>query len=137
MKDIEGSLVIFCVATYGEGDPTDNALELYEWLKDGGHDLSGVRYTVSGSVGSKECSCARFSMVTLWRNGSASDSRSEGCVFESRQGHLFFLNLLQVFGLGNKTYEHYNEMGRFVDKAMAKQGADRVFERGEGDDDSK
>ena len=24
----------------------------------------------------------------LWRNGSASDSRSEGCVFKSRQGHL-------------------------------------------------
>ena len=25
--------------------------------------------------------------VALWRNGSASDSRSEGCVFKSRQGH--------------------------------------------------
>ena len=24
----------------------------------------------------------------LWRNGSASDSRSEGCVFKSRRGHL-------------------------------------------------
>ena len=23
-----------------------------------------------------------------WRNGSASDSRSEGCVFESRRGHI-------------------------------------------------
>ena len=30
------------------------------------------------------------SQMTLWRNGSASDSRSEGCVFESRQGHDFF-----------------------------------------------
>ena len=30
-----------------------------------------------------------------WRNGSASDSRSEGCVFESRsgQGLLFFFDL--------------------------------------------
>ena len=27
---------------------------------------------------------------TPWRNGSASDSRSEGCVFESRRGHLIF-----------------------------------------------
>ena len=26
-------------------------------------------------------------MRTPWRNGSASDSRSEGCVFESRRGH--------------------------------------------------
>ena len=25
-----------------------------------------------------------------WRNGSASDSRSEGCVFKSRRGHLLF-----------------------------------------------
>ena len=29
-------------------------------------------------------------MLTPWRNGSASDSRSEGCVFESRRGHKFF-----------------------------------------------
>ena len=57
MKEIEGSLVIFCMATYGEGDPTDNALELYEWLKAGDHDLSGVRYTVSGDVGIKACYC--------------------------------------------------------------------------------
>ena len=28
--------------------------------------------------------------LTLWRNGSASDSRSEGCVFESRQGQNLF-----------------------------------------------
>ena len=27
---------------------------------------------------------------TPWRNGSASDSRSEGCVFESRRGHIIF-----------------------------------------------
>ena len=27
--------------------------------------------------------------LTPWRNGSASDSRSEGCVFESRRGHVF------------------------------------------------
>ena len=29
-------------------------------------------------------------VLTLWRNGSASDSRSEGCVFESRQGQKLF-----------------------------------------------
>ena len=27
-----------------------------------------------------------YSMLTPWRNGSASDSRSEGCVFKSRRG---------------------------------------------------
>ena len=29
--------------------------------------------------------------MSLWRNGSASDSRSEGCVFKSRQAHEAFL----------------------------------------------
>ena len=28
------------------------------------------------------------SALTPWRNGSASDSRSEGCVFKSRRGQL-------------------------------------------------
>ena len=28
--------------------------------------------------------------MTPWRNGSASDFRSEGCVFESRRGQIFF-----------------------------------------------
>ena len=33
--------------------------------------------------------------LTPWRNGSASDSRSEGCVFKSRRGQLrIFLDLL-------------------------------------------
>ena len=31
----------------------------------------------------------KFRYETPWRNGSASDSRSEGCVFESRRGQTF------------------------------------------------
>ena len=31
--------------------------------------------------------------LTPWRNGSASDSRSEGCVFESRRGQILFSQL--------------------------------------------
>jgi len=45
--------------------------------------------------------------------------------------------VLQVFALGNKTYEHYNIFGRNVDKLLEKCGAVRVCERGEGDDDGK
>ena len=38
--------------------------------------------------------CRLPSQQTLWRNGSASDSRSEGCVFKSRQGQsgLFWIS---------------------------------------------
>lgn len=42
-NEIENSLVIFCVATYGEGDPTDNAQELYNWIQDADLDLSGLK----------------------------------------------------------------------------------------------
>jgi len=42
-----------------------------------------------------------------------------------------------VFGLGNKTYEHYNAMGKFFDKKLAELGAERMYPPGEGDDDGK
>lgn len=48
--DAAGSTVIFLVATYGEGDPTDNARSCYEWLKNEGKekDLDGLTYAVFG-----------------------------------------------------------------------------------------
>ncbi|CAG2122502.1 unnamed protein product, partial [Medioppia subpectinata] len=79
-------MAIFCVATYGEGDPTDNAQEFYEWLQNGGSDLTGLRYS--------------------------------------------------VFALGNKTYEHYNKMGIYLDGKLEELGATRVYELGLGDDDA-
>ena len=48
LSEIENSLAIFCMATYGEGDPTDNAQDFYDWLQENGEeDLSGVNFTVS------------------------------------------------------------------------------------------
>lgn len=85
LKDIPNSLAVFCLATYGEGDPTDNAMEFYEWLHTD-VDLTGLNYA--------------------------------------------------VFGLGNKTYEHYNQVAIYVDKRLEELGATRVFELGLGDDDA-
>lgn len=42
-----------------------------------------------------------------------------------------------MFGLGNKTYEHYNEVAIHVDHRLEQLGATRVFELGLGDDDAK
>lgn len=42
-----------------------------------------------------------------------------------------------VFGLGNKTYEHFNAMARLVDKRLAELGANRLYKKGEGDDDAR
>jgi len=88
----EDCCVFFVMATYGEGEPTDNAVQLVSCLRDedfaysnGSHTLDGLKYV--------------------------------------------------VFGLGNRTYEHYNIVSRQVDEALAKSGATRIGERGEGDDD--
>ncbi|CAG5125401.1 unnamed protein product, partial [Candidula unifasciata] len=86
LTEIENSLAIFCMATYGEGDPTDNAQEFQEFLTNGNGDFTGIKFA--------------------------------------------------VFGLGNKTYEHYNSMGIFVDKRLEELGGERVFELGLGDDDA-
>ena len=34
------------MATYGEGDPTDNAQEFFDWLKETNDSLQGLKYTV-------------------------------------------------------------------------------------------
>ncbi|XP_076452783.1 NADPH--cytochrome P450 reductase-like [Babylonia areolata] len=86
LKDVDKNLAVFCMATYGEGDPTDNAQEFYEWLQAGDADLDGVNYA--------------------------------------------------VFGLGNKTYEHFNAMGKYVDRRLQELGAHRVHDMGVGDDDA-
>lgn len=84
--DLEGPvLAVFCVATYGEGDPTDNAQALYDWLQEGNGDVKGLRYA--------------------------------------------------VFGLGNSTYEHFNAMGKVVDKKLSEMNGKRVHPLGLGDDD--
>ena len=38
----------------------------------------------------------RYHQLTPWPNGSPSDSRSEGCVFESRQGQLTFYAIVLI-----------------------------------------
>ncbi len=89
------NVVFFVVATYGEGEPTDNAQGLMEFLMDENVEFS-----------------------------------------EGREGKEALSNLRYVvFGLGNRTYEHYNEIGRKIDKRLAELGAKRIGTVGEGDDD--
>ena len=88
----EDCCVFFVMATYGEGEPTDNAVTLCQNLSEesfefsnGEHKLPGLKYV--------------------------------------------------IFGLGNKTYEHYNLIAKNVDRDLQKMGGVRIGERGEGDDD--
>lgn len=88
----EDCAAFFVMATYGEGEPTDNAVQLMQNLQDESFEFSG------------------------------GERKLEGLKYV-------------VFGLGNKTYEHYNSIGRAVDAELTKMGATRIGERGEGDDD--
>lgn len=91
----EDFLVFFVMATYGEGEPTDNAVDFWDLVSDEQPQFS-----------------------------------------ENEDEEVPLKNLRYVaFGLGNKTYEHYNEVIRNVDKRLTSMGAKRIGERGEGDDD--
>ncbi|KAL4002238.1 NADPH--cytochrome P450 reductase [Acanthocheilonema viteae] len=85
IKEIPGVLLILCMATYGEGDPTDNAQEFYQHILNTNLDLTGVNFA--------------------------------------------------VFGLGNKTYGHFNEMAKYFNRRMEEFGATRIYGLGLGDDD--
>ena len=41
-------LVFFLTATYGEGEPTDDAVDFYEWLNNEADTLSNIRFSVFG-----------------------------------------------------------------------------------------
>ncbi|KAK8846787.1 hypothetical protein IAR55_005875 [Kwoniella newhampshirensis] len=88
----EDCCVFFVMATYGEGEPTDNANTLMELIMDPTPEFSQGESTLEN------------------------------------------LNYV-VFGLGNKTYEFYNEVARNVDKRLTACRARRIGDRGEGDDD--
>lgn len=90
----EDFLVFFVLATYGEGEPTDNAADFWDLVND-----EAPQY-------------------------------SNGDDEKPLQNLKYF-----AFGLGNKTYEHYNEVIRKVDTRLTASGAKRISERGEGDDD--
>jgi len=84
-NEIENGFAVFCMATYGEGEPTDNAVQFHAWLKEVDLSLDGLKFS--------------------------------------------------VFALGNRTYEHFNAMGKFVDSQLLKLGAEKLCDMGVGDDD--
>ncbi len=118
------SKALFFLATYGEGEPTDNATQFVEMMK-GKSGISNI-YKFTGDED---------------QNGAINESTSSGSLEETKLDETLrdadFLRDLDfaVFGLGNKQYEHYNNMGRFIDAALAKCGGSRIAPIGLGDDD--
>ncbi|CAI5962501.1 unnamed protein product [Closterium sp. NIES-65] len=85
----------FLVATYGDGEPTDDAQRFFKWL-----------------------------------HATAAHAEAQDDSPVPLQGLRF-----AVFGLGNRQYEHFNLMGKMLDKHLAALGGQRVAEVGLGDDD--
>lgn len=87
-------LVLFLMATYGDGEPTDNAADFYSWIT------------------------------------------SEAEAVENGEKEAYMQDVAYgVFGLGNKQYEHFNAVGKRMEKCMDVLGATAVVRRGDGDDD--
>lgn len=77
-------LVFFVLATYGEGEPTDDAVEFFDYLENEADDLSNLKYS--------------------------------------------------IFGLGNTTYEFYNEMAKKCETKLTEFNAESFSPMGLGDD---
>jgi NADPH-ferrihemoprotein reductase len=88
-------VVGFVMATYGEGEPTDNAVNFYEFVS-----ADDVAFSKEESVDDLPLRNVNY----------------------------------VIFGLGNNTYEHFNAIGRGLDKILQKLGATRIGGYGEGDD---
>lgn len=82
-------IAIFIVATYGQGDATDNALNFLEWMRD-------------------------------------KEGKVDSCYLKDVS--------FCVFGLGNKKYMHYNQMGITTNETLELFGAKRMADLGKGDD---
>lgn len=46
-SELDSHLLVLCMATYGEGDPTDNAQKFIEWIKTTDANLSKLKFAVS------------------------------------------------------------------------------------------
>ncbi|KAI8608128.1 hypothetical protein BC830DRAFT_1234213 [Chytriomyces sp. MP71] len=145
-ESLEGAgkvVVGFFLATYGEGEPTDNAADFYEWFMDGRGKVWKSKADMTPVI--VECAHAAQRKAKMDAHGARKEAYESGGECEDEDVHEIGDEIESeqqgagihyiVFGLGNKTYEHFNSMGKRIDKRLTAIGAKRVGPAGEGDDD--
>lgn len=128
------AVLVFLLATYGEGDPTDSAIDFYEFFTSPDSEFASGTSLCGFLSGSPEDDSA-YGSTTSSSDGDNSDGKTLLHGVDDTELPLNKLNFA-VFGLGNKTYEHYNVIARHTDIILRKLGASRIGPLGLGDDAS-
>lgn len=102
---------VFVIATYGEGEPTDNSSDFVNFIK----GELGFQEGEGGAVEGEE------------KKSEETDTVINSSLFQNLE--------FSVFGLGDKSYENFNNMSKFFDASLDKLGGTRVVPIGLGNDD--
>lgn len=128
------SKALFFMATYGEGEPTDNAQQFVDIMK----IKSGISniYKFGTEIHGDGTMSASASSGSISLGDDNDGAKETAAAADGRRDSNFLHDIdYAVFGLGNMQYEHYNNMGRFIDAALEQCGARRVAPIGLGNDD--
>jgi len=108
--------VVLVVATYGEGDPTDNAVNFFKWIQDDSlpcTTLQGVKYTVMG-LGNRQYvnfnSCGKIAdarmaslgATRIYERGEGDDDQNIEEDFEQWRGNGLWPALCAALGVGKQ-----------------------------------
>mmetsp|Transcript_94287 Transcript_94287/g.170319 ORF Transcript_94287/g.170319 Transcript_94287/m.170319 type:complete len:690 (+) Transcript_94287:56-2125(+) len=113
---VQHKTVVIVVATYGEGDPPDNATEFYKWIQDlslASDLLKGVTYTVMG-LGNRQYvhfnssskaahkHLARLGATSVYPAGEGDDDQNLEEDFEQWKGNGLWPSLRKAVGVGGE-----------------------------------
>ena len=136
------SRAVFLMATYGEGEPTDNAAQFVAMLKEKAGISSNYNFEAELEAAAKTRagvgSASSEADYGEEKKGEFGDDDNAAANGAATSTDAAFFNGLSyaVFALGNRQYEHFCAMGKLTDAALGVTGADRLAEVGIGDDDN-
>ena len=128
------SRAVFLMATYGEGEPTDNAAQFVALLK----DKAGITSNYNFEAELEAAAAKKAAAGSAGEADYGEEKKGEFGDDDNTTTDAAFFNGLSyaVFALGNRQYEHFCAMGKLTDAALGVTGADRLAEVGIGDDDN-